>query len=177
MFRILTLLVLSSYVLSANMAKQIVALEYATGTLTQSYGASSTADNQTVTQYGFKLGAKENDYRLFISYRYQDIDSQTGYHIGLEFDAFYQMGAFGIYLGPVAGYSWYDFAGQDTTARSVTLPYYGGNTGVTLDLGIFELDAGARYAYYMDATVDSVASQVYTVNNMLTYYVGLNYVY
>ncbi|MDH5464498.1 MAG: hypothetical protein OEW60_02655, partial [Thiovulaceae bacterium] len=63
MFKIFIIFVLSLTGLAAIGAKQIIALEYATGTVSQTYGASAVSDDQTLSQYGFKLGAKENGYR------------------------------------------------------------------------------------------------------------------
>lgn len=180
MKKILVALLLSTAALMAANAKKIVGFEYGMGTLNQTYGTTSTADNSTLTTYGLKLGAKEDNMRLCLTYRLQTIaySSSTKYGnlFGAEFDYFLQMGPIGIFAGPVAGYADYDFIGQDTIARNQTGAYYGLEAGLTFTFGHIELEAGGRYTYY-NATNDSVSTQVYSIDNVLTYYASLNYVY
>ena len=180
MKKILWTLFMGTSALMAGNAQKIVALEYGMATINQTYGTGSTADNASANSYGIKLGAKEDSMRLFISYRLQSIKytsaTKYGNNFGLELDYFLQMGPLGLYLGPVAGYTTYAFIGQDTTTRSVKAPYYGAEGGLTFTLGHFELDAGARYSY-LGVSNTEVTAQEYAIDNKISYYLSVNYVY
>ncbi len=175
--RFLVLLITMTVMLLAQDVKQIYAFEGAyNGLVTQKY-ATTTPDNTTMHTAGFKLGAKENNMRLFVSYRYLFLGSLSGtrgHSGGAELDYFLDMGMLGVYVGPVGGWAIYDFTGADTQSRTLNSPYVGANVGATLRLGSIEIEGGARYWYYLNGAVNTVSSQLYTVQDTMTLYAALN---
>lgn len=157
MKKLLSLLALGALTY-ASQAERIVAVEYASNTSAQTIsGTNKTTTGSTV---GLKLGAKEEQMRLFLSYRY----SKNEQYGGLELDFFTpDMGPLALYLGGVAGYG---------TVSDTSMPYYGAQAGTTLTFGGFGIDVGARLSVFnYDITTTN------TLKDITSYYAALHYIY
>ena len=157
MKKLLALLALGTFALAGD-AERIIAVEYGSNTGTSTVSSVSTTG--TGTAIGLKLGAKEDQMRLFLSYRY----NQDEQYAGIELDFFTpDMGPFALYVGAVGGYA---------TISDTSMPYYGAEGGLTLTFGHFGIDAGARLSI-----LNYELSSTTTINDMTTYYGAIHYIY
>jgi hypothetical protein len=181
--KLLLSLLLTSSLYAANPTKSIIAIEYGTGSIAQTYGSSATQDDRDVTKYGIKVGAVEDIKRLFISYRYDKITNPTkettGYSFSIEYDGMATEGGSGLFMGLILGYGSYDFMGQDATVRTQSDFFYGLDGGVTVNfLENYGFDIGVRYTLPLTETNnDSIPSQAYKIAETTTTYFAINYLY
>ncbi len=142
-----------NYFQNAWDAKGLIALEGAVGQaqtkLTQDAGAGDyVVTNESVNAYGagLKLGGESENYRLFLSARYHDVENYDYVTtVGLEMQYLIRAGEhFNIFLGVNGG----GMAAQTTVGAieyATTNPYAGGDVGVNIDIvENFGIELGVR---------------------------------
>ena len=175
-------LALLSTLYAANPTKSIIALEYQTGEISQTFGGSGAADDRDVTKYGIKIGAVADVKRLFLSYRYETIANPLidtkGYSFSVEYEGMATENGSGLFAGFIAGYGNYDFVGNDDLVRTQSGFFYGMDIGATFLLfDSFGLDIGLRYTLPVDTKKSDIASQPYKINDTTATFISLNYLY
>ncbi len=180
---ILMALSVATWIFAANPTKSIVAIEYGSGDIAQTYGATGISDDRDVTKYGIKIGAVADVKRLFLSYRYEKIDNlpkeTTGYSFSIEYEGMATENGSGLFMGLILGYGSYDYLGQDGLLRSQSDIFYGLDGGIALTfLDHYGIDIGIRYTLPLTQTNnDAIVSQSYKIAETTTSYIGLNYLY
>lgn len=177
---VLTLLAVASLDAKGS-AKSIIAIEYGSGQISQTYGSASTGDNRDVTMAGVRIGARESIKRLYLSYRKHTIENElketTGNSFSIEYDALGAENGAAIFAGLILGYSNYEFLGADGNARSEGTVIYGLNIGLAFEMDFIGFDIGYRYTMPMDTENDDIAAQHYKISDTATTYFSLSYLY
>lgn len=179
---IISFLTLVISVQAENPTKSIIALEYHSGDISQTFGSAATADDRDVTKVGIKIGAVADVKRLFLSYRYETIENQLvetkGYSFSVEYEGMATENGSGLFAGFIAGYGNYDFIGNDTLTRTQSGFFYGMDFGVAFVIAeSYGLDFGLRYTLPIDTKNSDNASQVYKIHDTTTSFISLSYLY
>ncbi len=128
--------------------------------------------------YGFKIGAQTDNYRLFLSYRFyagDDVENLTT--MGAELQYMVDVASFmNVFIGVNAGVVDIEFkdAATPRLTRVVSQQYLGGDVGFNFHIGEnFDFELGARMmSIQADHLLDS---KTYTFGDIVTGYGSLIY--
>jgi hypothetical protein len=166
--------------------KQIISFELGGGTI-QRPKADTLAQESSISRdfysAGVKIGAEDIGLRLFLSYRPLLIEEEDEtiltHSFGLELDSLIDLNErIRLFYGLVGGGIAYEIEDKNSSieySKTIT-PYYGLNLGAIFDLAEhFEFEVGGRFA--ITNINSSELDSSYIFDNVLNYYIGLNYKY
>ena len=158
-----TLLLGSSAFATDFSATPLIGLEGSYGML------DANGDQIDMYGMGIKLGAKSEEYRLFLSARKFQIDGfDSASALGAEVQYLIPLSqSFDIFLGGNVGQM-----GMKLGNREMSTMYYGGDAGVTVALSsLIDLELGGRLMY-MDYT-HTLNSVTYNVDSLVQGYASI----
>jgi hypothetical protein len=159
--------------------KHLIAVEFLVGSISRSEANIDKKDvvhNRSMSGAGIKIGAEDMGLRLFLSYRTIDIKGVLTYSYGLEIDSLITTESiWKFFYGAHVGGICYKFDGENSY-KEKTSPYYGLELGVIAELSnSYDFEVGARYS--LTHPEKSSISTAYVVDEILNYYIALNFKY
>lgn len=129
---------------------------------------------------GLKVGAQSDNYRIYLNANYYDgadsFDYMTTYGIGIQY-MFNFSNAMNAFIGLNTGMANARFVvATETTSRTISDPYMGGEAGVNVHLGEdIDLEIGARI---LSMDISNTKNDItYIFDNMITGYASINFKY
>jgi len=159
--------------------KHLISVEFLMGTISRSEAnidEKVTIHDRSIRSTGIKIGAEDMGLRLFFSYRPLTIDGIFTYSYGLELDSMIVTDSiwklfYGVHIGALN----YKFDSGDSY-KEENSPYYGFELGIIAEVfENYDLEVGARYS--LTHPENSSISTAYIVDEILNYYLAINFKY
>ena len=137
-------------------------------------------DSHDLYHGGLKVGAQSDNYRIYLNANYYDgsdsFDYMTTYGAGIQY-LFNFSNTMNAFIGLNAGVANAKFfVDGETTSRTISDPYVGGEAGVNVQLmENIDLEVGARI---LSMDISNTKNDItYTFDNMITGYASINFKY
>lgn len=155
--------------------KSLVALEGGYSSLDMDTPTATSVTDE-FGHVGLKIGAQTRDYRLFLSFRYFDVeDFDYATQVGAEVQYLINFSSWmNMFIGLNGGYMNIKFAPNGDTTRTLSDSYYGADVGFNFHLSDnVDLELGARVSSLQ--AENTIASKTYTMNDMVSAYTSVIY--
>ena len=159
-------------------SSSLVGLELGYNNLDVNNDTTTIRDTYKFSSAGLKIGAQTQNYRIFLSARYLQIDDfNFAYTLGGELQYLINFSEYAnLYLGVNAGQAEMEFVDSSGVTRFISDPYLGGDIGMNIHLNdTVDLEFGARMMT-LNAENDK-KNVIYTFNSITSGYMSLIFKY
>ncbi len=137
-------------------------------------GASIFDKKTNFSHAGIKIGAQTQDYRLFLSARYNKINNfDYAYMIGVELQYLINISKeINFFLGVNTGMADMKHADKDGFVRSISDSYFGGDLGINFHLDeTMDLELGVKL---IELSATNLKNDItYTYDSIVTTYISI----
>jgi len=133
----------------------------------------ATVEDSAVANVGIKLGAQSENYRVFLSARYYDVqDIESLYTVGGEIQYLFNFSKYAnFFIGGNIGEAFIQIKEDSGSAKSM---YYGGDVGFNIHASkTFDIELGGRYMQLSETVTPVGSAYSYDFNYIATGYASL----